>query len=123
MIVDEAVDAAEMFHRRFDHRIALVGLTHIDGGKFAGAAVLADVIAYLGEIFHVAARDQHLRAARGEFLGDRFADAGSTASYDRHLAVHAEYVFGVCHDELSSQIIADRDAPPAGASLVINCDD
>ncbi len=59
-----------MLNRLFDHRIALVGLAHIDGGEFADAAGLADVVADLGEIFHVAARDEHLRAARGKLFRD-----------------------------------------------------
>ena len=85
-----------------DHRIALVGLAHLDGGEFADAAGLADIVANLGEIFHVAARDEHLGAARREFLRDRFADSGAAAGYDGHFSFHAEYIFGVCHDGPSS---------------------
>src|SRR5579872_1785335 len=98
VIVDEHVDAPEMLDRGFDHRVALVGLAHLDGGELAGAAGLTDVVAHLGEIFHVAARDQHLGAARAEFLCDRFSDTGAAAGYDGHFAFDAEDIFGICHD-------------------------
>src|ERR1700683_1957376 len=92
VIVDQHVEAPEMFYRRLDHRVALLGLAHIGRGHFAGPAGFADLIADFFEVFDFAARDYHLGAARAEFLGDRFPDAGSAAGHDGHFVFDADWV-------------------------------
>src|SRR5208282_714851 len=92
VIVNQHVEAAELLDRLRHHLVALLGVADVDLSHLAFTACFANFVAHALEVFELAARDQHRRAAQRELLGDRLANSGSATGHDRNLAFDTEWI-------------------------------
>jgi hypothetical protein len=103
VIVDEHIEPSEGVVRAGDHGLDSSGVTHVADHALDGAPLGADLRRHGLQVLGAAARDQHLRAARGELARDRGADAGAAAGHDHRLAGDTE---GIVHGRL--RLLAGR---------------
>src|SRR5271167_3817358 len=92
VVVDQHVEAAEMFDRLRDHLVALLGVADVNLRHLAFTTGLANFVAHALEVLDLAARDQHRRAALGELFGDRLADPGTATGHNRNFAFDTKWI-------------------------------
>ena len=84
-VVDQDVEAPEALQRGVDQALEVVRPAGVRGDGCGGAGMgVVDALRLRVEVGLFAAREDHFRAAIGERVGDRAADAAAGAGDYRH---------------------------------------